>query len=515
MAFVLNNAMSATSPNEPLKRKRGRPPKNNKMAEAFPTLTLQFHTSPDAGSPTAESNSNMTVKMGEPDTFTPLMKVSPRQTSSRKKRQRSSVVSMSSAGDDSPLKKAGSSKETNLLTPMSVSSYTSLSSFQINPKALDNISFITNTDVLPPLLRGFPLATPPHSTVRPHFSNAMSPSGTGQSMGSPTLNMGMGYHTTANMGLGNPTSVNMGMGRPEMSLNSMHMIPINTSLHNTANSAMSTNKVTHPPAANTNLSLAQGFERKAKTTTTTAREKVDPISEVGKASNLVNFINDGMFLFRLVVDDLGRAVLSPSEEPRVEEGVDDIEFAEILIEEETSNPVVARPGLPKLVHAHTAIGIEANYHSRDDLSSRGVRKRMLSEPNKPTDDHIVPQTPKGEFYFSSGYTPMYMSSEANGHGDCNLAYNLTPQFNSMMYSMMNLNSPQQKKSLTLQQPFLNQQPDLANQSSKFSGPAQGTTIDMNEFLGTGGPSNGQYVNSPSADDEDARAALKKVIKKRR
>lgn len=65
---------------ELVKRKRGRPPKHKKPGDAFPTLTLQFSTD----SP-AELNSSMAVRMGEPDSYTPLMKVQPLPAKRRKR----------------------------------------------------------------------------------------------------------------------------------------------------------------------------------------------------------------------------------------------------------------------------------------------------------------------------------------------------------------------------------------------------------------------------------------------
>lgn len=97
---TLASAMSFANTGEQVKRKRGRPPKPNKLGEAFPTLTLQFQS---PGSPTAELNSSMTVRMGEPDTFTPLMKVLPTTHLGRRKRRRRGSESPQSHGIPTPM----------------------------------------------------------------------------------------------------------------------------------------------------------------------------------------------------------------------------------------------------------------------------------------------------------------------------------------------------------------------------------------------------------------------------
>ncbi|KAK6457216.1 uncharacterized protein RJT20DRAFT_37913 [Scheffersomyces xylosifermentans] len=73
-----------------------------------------------------------------------------------------------------------------------------------------------------------------------------------------------------------------------------------------------------------------------------------------------------------------------------------------------------------------------------------------SQLQVPSNGVQLPQTPnykENYLYSNTGLTP-----------NSNLTFNLTPQFNSMMYSMMNINSPQQKKGLhNSQQFFMNQE----------------------------------------------------------
>ncbi|OBA23637.1 hypothetical protein METBIDRAFT_9885 [Metschnikowia bicuspidata var. bicuspidata NRRL YB-4993] len=67
----------ANQPDPPVRRKRGRPPKAEKPQDAFSTFTMQLESSPLAGGPNAELTSSQVLKGGEPDSYTPVMKVFP------------------------------------------------------------------------------------------------------------------------------------------------------------------------------------------------------------------------------------------------------------------------------------------------------------------------------------------------------------------------------------------------------------------------------------------------------
>ena len=114
----------------PVKEKRGQPPKANKLESAFPTLTLQFETSPSSGSPTAELNSSMTVKMGEPTRLLPLMKVLPTYHLARRKRSRR-------CSNDLPTRRER--PETEIPTPLSSTSSHRRLSYQFDLLVMDKM----------------------------------------------------------------------------------------------------------------------------------------------------------------------------------------------------------------------------------------------------------------------------------------------------------------------------------------------------------------------------------------
>jgi hypothetical protein len=151
------------------------------------------------------------------------------------------------------------------------------------------------------------------------------------------------------------------------------------------------------------------------------------------------------------------------------------------------------PKQPKLTHANTVIGIESfgqeSSSSQIQLSESGLGS--ASSPNlRMNHDSFalqaisengahsgLPQTPNlsKDFMFSTGLTP--------GSG---LLLNLTPQFNSMMNSMMSFQSPNFKKQWN---------EELANSS----------TISMNELISI------SKRKEEIDDSGDAKLALKKMI----
>lgn len=478
MAGIIENG-------EPVKRKRGRPPKHNKLQESFPTLTLQFHTSPDSYSPTAELNLNLMVKMGEPDTFTPLMKVSP--TVHRKKRRKSSALSVL---DDSPTKR----RENDMLTPLLTTLHLSRQSFQVNAAAIENMSYITGLALK---MHGLAYHTPPHLLVKLTFlaggfekvekkergdraerairdrSKSAGGAQSGLDAAQTEIAQGIdffpssaGGHNTHSAGSGTSTG---------------YSAPVSAS--STSDSASS--RVL--PSVENGISHAVSVHAE----NTRKRTQKATLGSL-QGANLVSFVDDGHFSFELVVDDLGRAVLSLKTETS-KSSPNSLHLVDIE-PLETVAP-------PKLTHSHTAIGIETVHAQLGHRRIPSDPLKMMGNSLDPeaAEKFIVPQTPKGRDDFYVGYTPKYDVV------DNTLAYNLTPQFNSMMYLMMSINSPQQKKAQLLFMP----QDALGNIQYARAGNGFELSIDT-ELLGPGGRTVSSGGSSP--DEGDARAALKKVFR---
>ncbi|SGZ58631.1 CIC11C00000002726 [Sungouiella intermedia] len=547
----LSQDSSLPSMSEPVKRKRGRPPK--KLAQQFPTMTLQFSTSTDSSSPTAELNSNLMVRMGEPDSFTPLMKVSP--TIHHKKRRRKSSVS--TVDNDLPEKRR--EKDSEMLTPMSTSSVTSSysrSGFLVNAAALDNISMITGSGNIPHQ----PYNTPPHLLIKPtfpHVPGLMNGFGdSGRAIGDPR---GVNLSTrtdlrsiqsagVTDLALASSNSEEPAQNSANVAANSVEL-GVKANLGNLDNLENRGNSEKMEKSGNLGNSKNPGTFRNIKKPSTDVSQGLHDLHALNKINSkrhsrsqnsdpfdannsqvhqetgssvtanalLVSFIDDGSFSFQLIVDDQGRATLSNRPESAVAspQDIDPVEMEPIAEE-----PLELEPP-PRLTHAHTALGIETlkpvqssapstanswRCESKPLTDSKWDRQNSATVMDDGTEKYVVPQTPKGRDDFYVGYTPKYDNSDS-------LAYNLTPQFNSMMYSMMSINSPQQKK-LTYQQPFLSS--EALNAHFGRTNGALASSIDT-ELLG-----NRRNVCEPtvqselsSPDEGDARAALKKVFRLKR
>lgn len=506
--------MSTQNPGEPVKRKRGRPPKHAKPA-SFPTMTLQFDTSPHASPP--ELNSNRMVQIGEPDAFTPLMKVSPM----RRKRRASDLPRV-------------------MLTPKSVHTPGRLSS------AIDTMSELTQLAVY---------NTPPESLARDKRGSLGETRGMegfsgsiGNSMGNSIGNMGNSIRNMGNSIATIGNSMGSNMGNSVSSIGSIDSIggPIDSLLdapargrgydlprivsQPTTNTAAQQHKISAPDkgrvAASSSanrigldgtlslstvgilsgngLGKARGPDL-SSSASVAPKMRGNPSSEGSAASThpsspirRVNYIDDGAFSFQLVVDDLGRAKLSRRGSTAQEHKTE--QKQEQKLQEQKSQPKAPEPEspkqeleafLPRLQHANTAIGIET------------LR-----------DDDIVPQTPK-------------TLDDIDG---CDaLAYNLTPQFNSMMYQMMNINSPQQRRNPV--QPFISVhdplrgsiETELLARADRMDRPE---SMDarrleriqpLTQALSVATLSHSQSLEDASMsspDEEDARVALKRVVRKR-
>ena len=338
--------------------------------------------------------------------------------------------------------------------------------------------------------------------------------------------------------------------------------------------------------------------------------------------NSVSSSNSGDFLLKLTIDDLGKAVLSSdfftssfelNALETTEESFNKIKSSRRrepkLVNQQKHKKVdnsEDEDSKPRLTHVNSVIGIEGQYLPQNqvggltppfgldsnDLNQNQNQTLMSGRPNllrrhnsdftgvaassilgtHPAATNVLssinengnslsvpsvgiqlPQTPnykENYLYSSTGLTP-----------NSNLTFNLTPQFNSMMYSMMGVNSPQQKKGLNnsistnnnhsnnqfllAQEFFMNgshsettlmdsnsqQQPSFAQgqlqqQHEQYGIHLQSDSINVGDLIDvsrsnelnsklplaesrSSGMSSGSSSNAE--DSEDARLALKKVI----
>ncbi|ODV68061.1 hypothetical protein HYPBUDRAFT_152722 [Hyphopichia burtonii NRRL Y-1933] len=223
---------------------------------------------------------------------------------------------------------------------------------------------------------------------------------------------------------------------------------------------------------------------------------------------------DNGFQLKLTVDDSGKAVLS-----------NDL-FKRSLSETNLSGPATTNPPStstdtstgPNLLRRHNSdfTGINTSNVYAPNLNSINEHDSSPLDKlnNKSSILPQLPQTPKikeNYLYSSTGLTPSsnFLSN--------NLSFNLTPQFNSMMYSMMNINSPQLKISSNNQQ-FLSNQDFFMNQNNS----PINNTINMNELMSLTHDSSikdskisDEEVNTSTSNSNDengdAKSALKKII----
>lgn len=291
---------------QPVKRKRGRPPKHTKAPDAFPTLTLQFET-PDGASP-AELNSNMMVKMGEPDAFTPLMKVLP---TVRRKRRKSSLASVST--DASPSK--------DVLTPVSALLYTT-QGLAVSVRTLDNMHMLTRetpsrTAYGPtPLGAGFELR-PPRRELDFEFGPAFSPRELAFPVEGQSQHLQPGPPAESTKSRPEVRGVDPGRG-PDPGLLAAQRDLVDLSLAALSETENGDNgdleieprgngrALTAPETAAGNTAARDGREGREGSDVREGRQ--------GRGFEPRPFVDDNLFSLRLVVDDAGRAMLSQKDD---------------------------------------------------------------------------------------------------------------------------------------------------------------------------------------------------------
>lgn len=416
-----SNNKSASQLKTP-KKKRGRPPKPNSLAQKITTtLNISINTSPLNSNP-AELNSNLMVKRGAPDAFTPLMRVSPSSTHTSTRRRRKSSIGSSTSGSP-PIKRSKSSKKLanntttandppHLVTPLSSSSDghfpTSEPSYQINYKTLDKLSMVTQSE-------GY-YNTPPPTSTNPSFS---TPSSSSNNNNQPPPFPTMDQPKSSSMR--SPQLSKINESKQESTSPSRNLLP--------------------PVSLTSNNSQLKSSPVKQSS----------PVESVSKSndesSNKPTSASADNFLFKLTIDDLGKAVLSgdlfnPTKIP--------LELVPSHPESPRESVLPKSPSLTRaipistgtpLVHTNSVIGIET--YNSENKSKAPLRRHnsditnftsstkdsipSLSSINEAISTNSInnPQTPKETYtYVSTGLTPLF---------------NLTPQFNALMYSVMNIN----------------------------------------------------------------------------
>lgn len=560
-------SMGGTEP--PMKKKRGRPPNPASLTSKISTtMNISVNTSPLDTSPSAESYSQQILKRGAPDFVKPVMRVSP---SPHYKKQRKS-----SNGGTPTLKRKLSStaaptpSESFDMTPKSVNGF-SYSPYQINSKTIDNISMITQSNGVNATPQYMDLQqnntrtfynTPPSSSVKGHFPNFLS---------TPRFDDRVDTSSFPTPSSGNYYG--------KMNANPAIMVSESSPAQNGTTTQGSPNSQ--------NLLPAVAIQQKKKAAKAVAKKspKSSPVESKSPESN--------HFLLKLMVDSLGKAVLSSDlfdtnpkdySSPDVPGFLDDARDSLPKPKSRKASPPATKlkraktppkeVAKPKLTHSHSAIGIESQYIQqnypqqtmlsppasmgseagpnllrRHNSDFTGVSTSSILTQNSsltsisenwnqlqaPSTGLQLPQTPKAKenyMYCSTGLTP-------NG----NMGFNLTPQFNSMMYAVMNINSSLLKKGVSNQPFIMNQeffvngtQPESFAQGQAmqdgdnflFDQPShdisgQQETISMNDLmtLGINSPSKisisksptESYLSTPASaeDSGDARLALKKII----
>lgn len=603
------NQSSTTLPmvgnDPPMKKKRGRPPNPASLTSKISsTMNISVNTSPLDTSPSAASYSQQILKRGAPDFVKPVMRVSP-SPHYKKQRKNSSTSGTptlrrsksSSASAPTPLHNVD-------MTPKSLNG-TTYSPYQINSKALENISMITQStgvNATPQYMNLQPnntltfYNTPPSSSMKAQFPNFLN---------TPRFDSNDKVDTSS---FPTPTTADYQgkLMNANMRLQRLPIMKLDNGQTTTEGSPNSQNLL---PAVAIQQSKAKKSVKKISRKSPRNSPNLGPGKEL-KLSHPTNFNakQNNDFLLKLLIDSLGKAVLSSdffNSNPK-DCGTPDIpcflnDARDSLPKpksRKSSPPLTSKAKRsksppketpkPKLAHSHSVIGIESQYlqkhYQQQSILSppaslgSGQNPQAVTGPNllrrhnsdftgvsassiltqNPTLTSInenwnfgshqttpsstglqLPLTPKAKenyLYCSTGLTP-----------GGNMGFNLTPQLNSMMYAVMNINSPQLKKGVS-NQPFImnqeffvndtqpetfaqgqNQMQDGQNYTFHFDQlsqelAAQHETIYMNDLMTLGinspnkisiskPPTDHNFLStSGSAEDSgDARLALKKII----
>lgn len=465
------------SPETPVKRKRGRPPKAGSLSNQITTtMNINVNTSSFNNSPTAENNSNMMVKRGVPDISKPFMKVSPTPRSRKRSRREGSLSSSSSASlAGSPLQERINASNYQhhlqhqqylhhqhqngytMTTPLS-QLVTSSSFTPYNSRAIENIAMITqsNDSSFLPIYN-----TPPSSSVKNQFQTNY--------WATPPFAQQIVSHDVH------------ALSTPTNSVTSDTKPPSSTKRKSVT---------TREPSSGTVSNSVNKLSPKSK-----GSKNLLPAASIRLNETSTEDSND--FILKLMIDDLGKAVLrddifgTRDEVPKKKKKMTNVQQPQ-------------QQQQPRLTHSNSVIGIESMTDSRQvqhplrrhnsDFAvqvtpSVSSHSSSLSSVNEDIPQLLLPTTPK--------IKDNYLLSGPNGHtgltpNASNLTYNLTPLFNATIYSMMSINSPLQKKFnpaqlFTSSQEFfsLQSQASAANGSCSGSTESEEDTINIADLMNMG------------------------------
>lgn len=532
------------------KKKRGRPPKpNNLLNKITTTVNIAIHSLS-----TSETFLNQSIKQGQPDFFTPLMKVNPKRRRTTPKK----------------------SLEYNLITPIDNKSsnihHNTKSLDNVCGKTLDNLQYVTNgygyitpKDELP-LSGSRSIVNHPNLTNSENFNNLnfnhslVSPSSAigaagvvdGSNNQGPTVNdlatpstggcgarTNFGLELTAKSklnssgdlllplqkfkkphdyksdNLGTLSSIQHSLTNSISSLNYhqnryfnnnlnynhianrngndrvngdgnfKNLIncrnPVRNHIHNNSedfsqsqtisnhdlnkfNSLINQNGESYLPSTPSSIQRSYSYSHlvQPKSNPISTKTRSNSTSTHKTKSKSISSFSDSDFSLKLLIDDSGKAILSTDFFDIKKLGKVD------KVDKIDKDRAVEKPTIPKLTHYNTVIGIE----TIDDMKLSTISETTNNLP-------LLPQTPNfnKDYHFNTGFTP-----------NSSLALNLTPLFNSMMYSMMSLQSP--KRTYLWNEEFDN---------------------NCHNNIGDNLINSTHFIKDNHEDSSDARLALKKLI----
>jgi hypothetical protein len=240
--------------------------------------------------------------------------------------------------------------------------------------------------------------------------------------------------------------------------------PISTHDVNKFNYLINQNGESYLPSTPSSIQRSYSYSHlvQPKSNTISTKTRSNSTSAPKTKSKSISSFSDSDFSLKLLIDDSGKAILSTDCFDIKNLGKVD------KVDKIDKDRVVEKLTIPKLTHYNTVIGIE----TIDDMKLSTISETTNNLP-------LLPQTPNfnRDYHFNTGFTP-----------NSNLALNLTPLFNSMMHSMMSIQSP--KRTYLWNEEFDN---------------------NCHNNIGDNLINSTHFIKDDHEDSSDARLALKKLI----